>query len=274
MKKTIILAGDARQRILSEILFENGKEHDSAFSNEELDSLGGISGYSSVILPLPCTKDKVTLFSAQNTLSLPLSEIEMGIRPGALVIGGNMPKGFKQNLAERGADVLDYFKDESFTVYNAFLTAQGALRLLLENTQEFIAQKRILVSGFGRIGQALSKMLFSLGADVYVAARRKETVTKISALGLKAVDTQRLENSVYLFDYIFNTVPEKIFSRRSVLLMKNGAIYFELASSPFGAEKGDFEKSGADFVSGGALPGRFCPRSCAEAVFSRISKYI
>lgn len=274
MKKTIVLGGDKRQRILSEILNENKKDHVCAFSDEEFSKLGGLMPFSTVILPLPCTKDGKTLFSAENTLSLSLSEIEKGVRPGALVIGGNMPPEFCEKLTACGAVVLDYFKDESLTVYNAFLTAQGAVRLLLENTQEFVAGKRVLVAGFGRIGQALSKMLFAFGADVYVAARRKETLTKIFAYGYKALDAAHMENAVYLFDYIFNTVPFRIFTKKSVVLMKNGAVYFELASSPFGAEKESFEKAKARYVSGSALPGRFCPRSCAEAVFERISKYI
>ena len=154
------------------------------------------------------------------------------------------------------------------------LTAQGAVRLLLENTREYLVSKRVLVAGFGRIGRALAKMLSSLGLDVYVAARRSQTLAEASALGYKALDTAEIESTVYIFDFVFNTVPERIFSSECVSLMKSGAVYFELASSPYGAERGDFEKSKARFVSGSALPGRFCPRSCAEAVFGRISKYI
>ncbi len=274
MKKIIILGGDERQRKLSELLKRNKNEHDCAFCNKELSACGGLSGYSVLLLPLPCTRDGETLFSAENLLSLPLSFVAEEVASGALVIGGNMPEAFCRRLSERGASTLDYFKEESFTVYNAFLTAQGAVRLLLENTEEFLCGKRILVAGFGRIGRALSKMLSALGADIYAAARRKETLTEIAALGYKAVDAAEIESSAFLFDFVFNTVPSRIFSEKSVSLMKSGAVYFELASSPFGAAKTDFENAKVRYVSGSALPGRFCPLSCAEAVFSRISEYI
>lgn len=274
MTKTVILGGDNRQRILKEILDENKIQNDSAFTQKELSALGQLSQYGTLILPLPCTKDGKMLFSDENGFSLPLSLVAESVRAGALAIGGNMPQVFCEELSKRGADVLDYFKDESFTIYNAFLTAQGAVRLLLENTREYLVSKRVLVVGFGRIGRALAKMLSSLGLDVYVAARRSQTLAEASALGYKALDTAEIESTVYLFDFVFNTVPERIFSSECVSLMKSGAVYFELASSPYGAERGDFEKSKARFVSGSALPGRFCPRSCAEAVFGRISKYI
>ena len=274
MTKTVILGGDKRQRILKEIFDENKIPNDFAFSQTELSALAPLSDYETVILPLPCTKEGKTLFSDDVSFSLPLSFVAEGVRPGALVIGGNMPQELLKELSRRGADVLDYFKDESFTVYNAFLTAQGAVRLLLENTSEYLVSKRVLVAGFGRIGRAAAKMLSSLGLDVYVAARRRETLSEISALGYKALDTAEIESSVFLFDFVFNTVPAQIFTGESVSLMKSGAVYFELASRPFGAEIKDFEKSKARFVSGSALPGRFCPRSCAKAVFTRISKYI
>ena len=274
MKKTVILGGDKRQRILAKLFEENGKEPVAAFDGEGLERLGDFGEFKTLILPLPCTKDGKTVFSAEKDFFLPLSVVEKGVRPGALVIGGNMPEEFCSKLLSGGVDVFDYFKDESFTVYNAFLTAQGAVRLLLENTSEYLVSKRVLVAGFGRIGRAAAKMLSALGLDVYVAARRRETLSEISALGLKALDTAEIEGSVFLFDFVFNTVPAQIFTDKSVSLMKSGAVYFELASSPFGAQSKAFEKSKARFVSGSALPGRFCPHSCAKAVFARISKYI
>ena len=55
--------------------------------------------------------------------------------------------------------------------------------------------------------------------------------------------------------------------------MKDGAVYFELASLPYGAAESDFEASGASFVFGGGLPGRFCPESCAEKIKESVENF-
>ena len=99
-------------------------------------------------------------------------------------------------------------------------------------------------------------------------------MTEASALGFKTIEKGNLSFCVHLFDFIFNTVPNRLFAAEDVYRFKRGAVYFELASSPFGAEKSDFEKSEATFVFGGGLPGKYCPAAAAKEIERRIEIFL
>lgn len=272
--KILVLGGDRRQKLLFELLEKENARVSGVFSKAEYEKADPISSFDVLVLPVPCSKDGKTVFSFDETLKIELETVLNHLKDGGVVFGGGFPSEFRLALEKKGAQISDFLEDESFALYNAYLTAQGALRLLLENTEEYIVSKRVLVTGFGRISRALSRMLLSLGADVYVAARKEKDLTEARAMGLKAIKTCELGSAVFLFDFIFNTVPSKLFSSSDISKMKKNAVYFELASSPFGAQRGDFEKEKRSFVPGGALPGKFCPVSCAEKMKLIISDHI
>lgn len=272
--KILVLGGDRRQKLLFELLEKENARVSGVFSKAEYEKADSISSFDVLILPVPCSKDGKTVFSSDETLKIELETVSNHLKDGGVVFGGAFPSEFRLALEKKGAKIFDFLENESFALYNAYLTAQGALRLLLENTEEYIVSKRVLVTGFGRISRALSRMLLSLGADVYVAARKERDLTEARAMGLKAIETRELGSAVFLFDFIFNTVPSKLFSSSDVSKMKKNVVYFELASSPFGAQRGDFEKEKRSFVPGGALPGKFCPVSCAEKMKLIISDHI
>ncbi len=272
--KILVLGGDRRQKLLFELLEKENGRVSGAFSKAEYEKADSISSFDVLILPVPCSKDGKTVFSSDETLKIELETVSNHLKDGGVVFGGAFPSEFRLALEKKGARIFDFLENECFALYNAYLTAQGALRLLLENTEEYVVSKRVLVTGFGRISRALSRMLLSLGVDVYVAARKERDLTEARAMGLKAIETRELGSAVFLFDFIFNTVPSKLFSSSDVSKMKKNAVYFELASSPFGAQRGDFEKEKRSFVSGGALPGKFCPVSCAEKMKLIISDHI
>ncbi len=273
MKKILILGGDRRQKELFSLLTSRELDCTSVFEGELLNTSDFIRGFDVIILPVPFSKDGKNLFSENAMLKISLSDIISGLEPGKHVIGGSFSESFLSLAKENGAKTFDLLGERDFALFNAYLTAQGAVRLLLENTEDYVVSKRALVTGFGKVGKATAHFLSSLGLDVYVFARRSEIRTHARALGYKTISETELSQSVHLFDFIFNTVPKRLFEKEDVLHMKNRAVYFELASAPFGADKENFEKAKATFVFGGGLPGRFCSFAAAKEIEKRIDRY-
>ncbi len=212
-----------------------------------------------IVLPFPSTRSNIAFLPESKALSEYLSVEHT-------VIGGMIRDDVKEELKKSEIKYCDYFENESYVLKNAQLTSQGAVRLLLENTNEFLVGKKALVTGFGRIGKSLALMLKSLGMKVFVAVRREESAVEASAFGFDVLSFKALKGALFYFDYIFNTVPSVIFSYRDVSHINDKALYFELASNPFGAEKKDFELLSKNFIHGGALPGRFYPSAVAQNI--------
>jgi len=216
-----------------------------------------------IVLPFPSTKANFSFLPDVENFATFLT-------PEHTVIGGMIKGDVREALVDARVKFYDYFENEAYVLKNAQLTSQGAIRLLFENTNDFLIGKRVLVTGFGRIGKSLALMLKSLGMKVFVAVRREESAVEALAMGFDVFNFKAVKGTLFYFDYIFNTVPFTVFSGKDVAHLKDCALYFELASSPFGADKNDFTSQGKNYIHGGALPGRYYPAAVARNIVDYI----
>ena len=228
-KKILIVGGDKRQRLLCDMLKEKG--YNCCYENSDVGCVTE-QLYSSrlIILPVPVSGNGEYVYSDNADFRLKLKELLGEIRSDQLVLGG----GFRRDAVDIFHDNQVIFRDmlrfEHFVRYNAYLTAQGAVRLLLESTDRLVTGQKILITGFGRVASALAEAVKGLKADVFIAARSPEQLTQAECLGYRALDIKNAGRLIYLFDYIFNTVPENIFSERDVSHIKDESIYFAVNS--------------------------------------------
>ena len=154
--------------------------------------------------------------------------------------------------------VLDYSDNEAFLCENAYITAQCALKLTLDNIDTVLHGKKALVVGYGRIGKYLASMLRALNAVVFVYARRQESLLDASYNGCIPIS---LDNSLAPeLDLVYNTVPEIIIGKDFTDMLSNKSLIFELASPP-----GGFEDTSRVITARG-LPGKMLQKSGANAI--------
>ena len=142
----------------------------------------------------------------------------------------------------------------------------AVLRLLLENTAHYLPQQRVLIAGYGNVGQETARWLCGVGCRCTVAARRDAQRTAAKTAGCDAITPDEAKRTIGRFDVLVNTIPARWLDAKSLSGAKPGGIYLELASAPFGTEKDDAEQHGLRFLDGRGLPGRFCPLAAAEAM--------
>ncbi len=272
MESIIIIGGDKRQSYLKEIFLQRGYICDHINSADNVDALNMIDKYNCIILPSPLSKDKEHIYSDNSSFSVKIKDVAYKLKDNQILLAGSVDRTLSAYFKENGIKFFDYFSQEDFVIYNAYLTAQGALKLLLNNTDEFIRSKKILVTGYGRVAKAVSETLNNSGTDTYVTARSKAQLEEASCRGLKTIEMHNLSSCIHLFDFIFNTVPSNIFTKDDISHFHGK--YFELASAPFGVKKEYFSGQSGIFIDGGALPGKYLPYSSAKKIAETISEYI
>ena len=183
-----------------------------------------------------------------------------------ILFGGGFTKEMVNLMEQKNIVYYDFNNNEDFLIYNAFLTTQGALKLLLDNTEKDITRRNVLITGFGRIGKSLSLTLNNLNMNVTVCARKDTQLNMAKYLGFDSIKYDTLKEKIADTDLIFNTVPVQVFDTVCIERIKPDAVYFELASSPFGADKKQLVACGIKYVDGGSLPGRYTPYSAAEKI--------
>jgi aspartate kinase len=90
------------------------------------------------------------------------------IPPHLPATGGPLPQRYF-------SDYTDLSLREDLKLRNAVTTAEGALELILHNTDRALFGMPCLIIGYGAIGARLAQILSALGAKVTVAARRPES---------------------------------------------------------------------------------------------------
>ena len=125
MKGILILGGDERQKSLARLFEKENVRVFSAFDDAELEKLRPISKYETIILPVPCSKNKKHVFSEGKVLSLSLDAIAAAAKNTTVLIGGGFPDGFCAAAQDNGATLFDLLGEKDFALFNAHLTAQG-----------------------------------------------------------------------------------------------------------------------------------------------------
>lgn len=257
--KIHLMGGDSRQLFLADYISDRGFP-------VTLSYLGGTAlprwDADILILPLPSTRDGVTLNAPLSKETIPLRTIFDQFK-GKFLFGGMLPK----DAPDHG---VDYFKAEEITIANAALTVEGALALAIKNTPFSLLHQPVLVLGAGRIGRLLALRLTALGAKVTVAARRAESLALCRALGAEG---RFYEDIPYgRFRLVFNTVPAKVLTYDALRALPEGALLIELASAPGGFNPDTAESLGLQVLNAPGLPGRFSPESAAESIGKFILK--
>jgi dipicolinate synthase subunit A len=136
-----------------------------------------------------------------------------------------------------------------------------------------INSSKCLITGYGRIGEILAQMLKGLGADVYVSARRKESLAWIKLNGYKPVEHSNLINSGD-FDIIFNTVPAHVVGKEVLDKQSVDTLIIDLASSPGGIDFDYAKNKNIRTIHALSLPSKCAPVTAANIAARVIYDYI
>ncbi len=225
-----------------------------------------------VILPLPVTTDGVNVNAPFSRVPVPLDTVIQAVREDQLLFGGQIGEAVQRALAERGLVAGDYFAREELAVLNAVPTAEGAIQLAMEELPITLSGARCLITGYGRIGKILSRLLIGLNARVCVAARRCSDRALAQTQGCEVCEPAAMTRSPY--DVIFNTVPYKLFTREVLEALDKHTLIIDLASRPGGV---DFHAA-ADLrlktIWALSLPGRVAPKSAGDIIKQTVMNMI
>ncbi len=280
-----IVGGDKRQVAMAESILSDGYNV-CAVGFENADLKSGITTASLkdavkmsdyIILPVPAT-------TSDGYLNAPHSRTQ-------IAVDDEFAKTMfdKKIFCARAEDLIatspifsnmqlyDYSKREEFAVNNAIPTAEGAIQIARQEYGGTINGSRCLVTGFGRIGKVLSKMLKGIGAKVTASARKPKDIAWINLLGYSAVLTASLASSnagSVDFDIIFNTIPSLIFDADFLARLPKNAVIIDLASLPGGVDFDAARKLKIKAIQALALPGKVAPRAAGEIIKNTIYNMI
>lgn len=194
------------------------------------------------------------------------------LSPGSVLIGGQRSGLVYDSAKEHSIRYINIAADEAFAVKNAVPTAEGALMLILENSDRTVMGMHVAITGFGRIGRILAKMLHSLGASVHVIARNP--IDRAWAMGYESCGLEDMKEVFFRCAAVVNTVPAPIIGRDELDALERGSLIIELASHPYGFDADMAKELGHRAIVAPGLPAKTAPCSAAEFMADAIERLI
>lgn len=266
-----ILGGDRRQLYLARSMAEDGYEgYVSCLENAaypvgfvQLGLHQVLERCDIIILPLPATRDGRYLNTPLSNLEIWLDDDFARLFLGKRVFGGMLPKLMATSPLWKGVDCRDYYSREELVTGNAYLTAEGAVGLAIQEYEGGLGGARCLITGFGRIGKALCYMLKGMGAQVFCSARKSSDLTAIRAIGAQPVGYEEIAQP---FDLILNTVPAQVVGAETLRQQRRDTLIMELASAPGGIDLEAAGSLGLRVLAAQSLPGKMSPKASGELI--------
>ncbi len=265
----LILGGDSRSLYLGEYLEKQGFNVCYYAFNETdcFDSLNeAVKQAYAVILPLPFTRDRITLNAPLFDETVLISDICTLATTDKLFFGGQLSKSFCEELKSKGVFYCDYFLLEELAVFNAVPTAEGVINILISELPITVHSMKCAVTGYGKVGKALARTLKSMGADVTVFARKEKDLAEIFCKGYKAKGFRELSEEYGDFDALINSVPQRVIGEKELSALNPECVLIETASSPFGIDFQAAKEKAFHVIKASSLPGKVAPKTAGGII--------
>lgn len=265
----MLIGGDARQNFLFKELVYNYPNTTCSLIKEinpDLPDLDKLNNCSIIILPVPFSKDGKNIFTTLPK-SYPLSYLVDEIKGGSTVIGGYFTNHFHSMCKSKSIKIIDVKDYEPFEIKNAIATAEGAIATAIINSPINLHGSNCLVAGYGKCGRAISSRLKALNCNTTVFARNPSQLAAAEENGCLALHLSNLNDNIYKYDFIFNTIPSMIFTKSLLLKAKVDVTIIDIASKPGGTDFDACRKQGINAHLSLSLPGLYSPKTSAQIIY-------
>lgn len=217
-----------------------------------------------VILPVPMTRDGLTVNSPNISAEIEISKLLDITADNMPILGGCVP----DELMKRHTNIYDYADSERFAMRNARLTAEGTLSQMIAKSSGTLYGSKVMIVGGGKIANAIVPLIKPFTDDITVAARRDNVRQQFMQMGCKAIDTAKLE--LFGYDYIVNTVPYLLIDENVLKTAKPDAVMLDLATKPCGIDFAAAERLKIKAYLLPGVPGKCSPYAAARVIADEI----
>ena len=267
-KKIGFIGGDKRITCLHDMIKNEGYDTKTYLTdcNDNSDQLPKCFEEEIIIGPVPLVKPFPYL-NAKNGVRENIFEIIERMKPGGIFAAGVIPDQLIRAASEREIAIFDYAESEEFQILNARLTAEGAVKIALDNGKRSLCDSHVLIIGYGRIGKALCNTLSGFHCKLTITARKTSDLSYITINGLDGLHTDDIHKVVGLFDIIINTVPAPVITKEVLDRVKSDVLIIDLASLPGGTDFDYAKSKGIKYDHALSIPGKFFFYSASSVIY-------
>ncbi|WP_227395495.1 dipicolinate synthase subunit DpsA [Jeotgalibacillus aurantiacus] len=274
-----VIGGDARQKIIAQTLCQKGFHlylagfdllalSEPGYTKCTLDELP-LHMLDAMIFPVSGVMSNGEVRSSFSKHNIILSDENMErVKRDCLLFSGIRTEWLEKQQHE----TVYMMEEDEVAILNSIPTAEGVLWLLIQHTEKTIHQSRILISGFGRTGMTIARMLKALGAHVYGTSISKAENARMVEMGIEVIPFPLCRHHLSHIETWINTIPsDGILTMDTLSWLEPKSTIIELASNPCPEQKKNAEMLGLNYIEAPSLPGMVAPKTAGTILADAIT---
>jgi dipicolinate synthase subunit A len=214
--------------------------------------------------PIPGVNADGSLFAKYTNESLKLtSDILKGAAPGAIVFTYKETPQLIEWAKGTPAQILGYGEDDELCILHAIPTAEGAIKVAVENTEETLLGMKVLCFGLGRVGVSVAQAFDAMKAHVTVTARNPAQLARALSMGFDIIPLKDIMSHVDQFSLIVSSATGKVVTSEIIAKTRPDVLIMDLCSPPGSVDREATERMNRRFVWARAQAGT-APRSAGQ----------
>ncbi|MBQ2887935.1 MAG: NAD(P)-binding domain-containing protein [Firmicutes bacterium] len=223
-----------------------------------------LSGAQAVLLPMAGVRENGLLYSPLvGDVAVGPDEFSL-LKAGTPVLVGVASAYLSGMCRDLSLPLFEVAEQDLVAIPNAVPTAEGALEIIMRETEVTVSGLKALVLGFGRVGEALCLRLRALGAEVLVVNRGERRRQLARSHGFALCGWADLPTALAECDVVVNTVPTAVLDKRLLRRLNSGCLVVDLASGAGGTDFVAAGELGIRAIHAISLPGKAAPLSAGR----------
>ncbi|GGC90029.1 dipicolinate synthase subunit A [Thalassobacillus devorans] len=280
-----ILGGDARQIEMIRKLSEwDASLHLIGFDQLDYGFTGAnhidmddeeVEKFDVVILPVAGTDENGNIDSIFSNQQMALDEDWVTrTKDDCIFLTGIANKYLTDLMDKTDRRLVPLLSRDDVAIYNSVPTVEGAIMMVIQNTDFTIHSSRVHVLGLGRVGMSVARAFHGLGAKVHVGVRKPAHYARVQEMGLVPFYLNNLEKNAENSDIMINTIPAPIINASVIRKMPSHTFILDLASKPGGTDFRYAEKRGIKAIIAPSLPGIVAPKTAGRILANTVSQIL
>lgn len=173
-----------------------------------------------------------------------------------------------EKLRAKGCECVPILRLPLFGQENSYLTAEGSLKYIIDNTDKCLRDMTFGVIGWGKLAKAMAEVLQKFGSKIIVITCSREDKNP-TVVGYRHVSWKECDYTQ--FDCIINTAPSRLFEVNPPV--KKGVFVLELASKVYPFDYDEWSKTDVNYLIASSVPSKTCPLSAARLLCDAVLSY-
>lgn len=192
-----------------------------------------VKGARIISCPIPGLGDDDELYAKYTSEKLRLTtDVLKGAASNAMLLTCYSTPHMDEWANDASVKIIPYGDDDALSVLHAVPTAEGAIKIAIENTDDTLLGMDVLCIGFGRVGISVAQAFESMKSRVSLAARDPAQLARAWAMNAYPIELRDLSNHIGKFGLIVSSTSGRVLGQELLARTRPDAVIIDLCSPP------------------------------------------